>query len=63
MGKPQVVNMVLLGALTKLLPKLHYDKVMDAIMEDFPASLAVSNMEAFDKGYQYMANQIANRTA
>jgi len=61
MGKPMVVNMVMLGALTKLLPKLHYDKVMDAIMEDFPASLAVSNMEAFDKGYKYMAEELESR--
>ncbi len=61
MGKPQVVNMVMLGAITKLLPKLHYDKVMDAIEEDFPASLAVSNMEAFDKGYKYMEKELAAR--
>lgn len=61
MGKPQVVNMVMLGALTKLLPKLHYDKVMNAIEEDFPASLAVSNMEAFDRGYKYMEQQLAAR--
>jgi 2-oxoglutarate ferredoxin oxidoreductase subunit gamma len=61
MGKPQVINMIMLGALTKLLPKLHYDKVMDAILEDFPASLAVSNMEAFDKGYRYMEQELELR--
>jgi 2-oxoglutarate ferredoxin oxidoreductase subunit gamma len=61
MGKPQVVNMVMLGALTKLLPRLHYDKVMDAIWEDFPASLAVSNMEAFDKGYRFMEEQLLQK--
>ena len=61
MKKPQVVNMVMLGALTKLLPKLHYDKVMDAIEEDFPASLAVDNMEAFDRGYKYMERELADR--
>ena len=63
MGKPQVVNMVMLGALTKLLPRLHYDKVMDAIKEDFPASLAVANMEAFDRGYRYMADQLEQKKA
>ena len=63
MGKPQVVNMVMLGALTKLLPGLHYDKVMDAIKEDFPASLAVANMEAFDRGYRYMADQLEQKKA
>lgn len=63
MGKPMVVNMVMLGALTKLLPKLHYDKVVDAIEEDFPASLAVSNIEAFDKGYQYMARILEEQKA
>ncbi len=62
MGKPQVVNMVMLGALTKLLPKLHYDKVIDAIEEDFPVSLAVDNMEAFDKGYKYMESQLLARS-
>lgn len=61
MGKPQAVNMVMLGALTKLLPKLHYDKVMDAIIKDFPASVAKSNMEAFDKGYQYMEEELAGK--
>ena len=62
MEKPQVVNMVMLGALTKLLPMLHYDKVMDAIEEDFPASLAVGNMEAFDRGYKYMEQQLTSRS-
>lgn len=61
MEKPMVVNMVMLGALTKLLPMLHYDKVMDAIKEDFPASMAVSNMEAFDRGYKYMENEVEVR--
>lgn len=61
MGKPQVVNMVMLGAITKLLPHLHYDKVIDAIMEDFPASLAFDNIEAFEKGYRFMERELENR--
>lgn len=54
MGKPMVVNMVMLGALTKLLPKLHYDKMLDTIQDGFSAPLEAINAEAFDKGYQYM---------
>ncbi len=54
MGNPQVVNMVMLGALTKLLPKLHYDKMSNTIKEDFPPRVAKINLEAFDKGYRYM---------
>lgn len=59
MGNPIVINMVMLGALTKLLPKIHYDKVIDAIKEDFPASMAVDNIEAFDRGYKYMTEELA----
>jgi 2-oxoglutarate ferredoxin oxidoreductase subunit gamma len=54
MGRPQAVNMVMLGALTKLMPKLHYSKVAEAIEKDVPASAVRSNQEAFDKGYRYM---------
>lgn len=55
MGKPFVVNMVMLGALTKLLPKLHYDTVFEEIRENFAASIAGMNIDAFDKGYEEMA--------
>lgn len=61
MGKPFVVNMVMLGALTKLLPKLHYPKVEDEIRENFPASIAGMNLEAYDKGYKYMAEELEKR--
>lgn len=58
MGKPMVVNMVMLGALTKLLPKLHYDKMLNTIQGDFPAPLGAINTEAFDKGYRYMEKML-----
>lgn len=54
MGKPFVVNMVMLGALTKLLPKLHYDTILEEIKGNFAASIAGMNIDAFDKGYQEM---------
>ncbi|MEE0772833.1 MAG: 2-oxoacid:acceptor oxidoreductase family protein [Anaerovoracaceae bacterium] len=54
MGKPFVVNMVMLGALTKLLPKLHYDTILEEIKKNFAASIAGMNIDAFDKGYQAM---------
>ncbi len=59
LGRPQAVNMVMLGALTKLLPRLHYSKVTEIIEKDIPIPAAHSNMEAFDKGYQYMERQMA----
>lgn len=61
MGKPFVVNMVMLGALTKLLPKLHYPKVEEEIKENFPASIAGMNLEAYDKGYKFMAEELEKR--
>ncbi|MCL1808407.1 MAG: 2-oxoacid:acceptor oxidoreductase family protein [Clostridiales bacterium] len=56
MGKPFVVNMVMLGALTKLLPKIYYPTVEAEIKENFSASIAGPNIEAYSKGYEYMAN-------
>lgn len=61
MGKPFVVNMVMLGALTKLLPKLHYPKVEEEIKENFSASIAGMNLEAYDKGYKFMAEELEKR--
>ncbi|MBE6035473.1 2-oxoacid:acceptor oxidoreductase family protein [Aminipila sp.] len=61
MGKPFVVNMIMLGALTKLLPKLHYPTVEAEIMENFAASIAGINLDAYDKGYQYIAKQLEER--
>lgn len=59
MGRPQAVNMVMLGALTKLLPKLHYSKVVEVIEKDIPMPAARSNMEAFEKGYQYIERELS----
>lgn len=58
LGRPQEVNMVMLGALTKLLPKLHYSKVTEIIETDLPMPAAHSNREAFDRGYQYMDREL-----
>ncbi len=58
MEKPFVVNMVMLGALTKLLPKLHYPKVEAEIMSGFSASIAGPNLEAYEKGYKYMEEEL-----
>ena len=60
MGKPFVVNMVMLGALTKLLPKIYYPTVEAEIKESFSASIAGPNLEAYSKGYEYMAEQLSN---
>ncbi len=55
MEKPFTVNMIMLGALTKLLPKIHYPTVEAEIMENFSASVASANLEAYKKGYEYAA--------
>lgn len=57
MGKPFVVNMVMLGALTKLLPKIHHDTIIEEIKGNFAASIAGMNIDAFDKGYVEMERQ------
>jgi Pyruvate/2-oxoacid:ferredoxin oxidoreductase gamma subunit len=61
MGKPFVVNMVMLGALTKLLPKLHYPKVEAEIMGGFSASIAGPNLEAYEKGYRFMEQELLKK--
>lgn len=61
MGKPFVVNMVMLGALTKLIPKLHYPKVNDEIKENFVASLAGTNIDAYNAGFDAMKELVENR--
>ena len=58
MGKPFAINMVMLGALTKLLPKIHYPAVETEIEENWSASIAGVNLEAYNKGYQYMADEL-----
>lgn len=59
MGKPFVVNMVVLGALTKLLPKIHFDTVEEEIKKNFAASIAGLNITAYRKGYDSMAEALA----
>jgi len=44
-----------------LLPKLHYPTVEAEIMDNFAASIAGLNLDAYDKGYQYMAKQLQER--
>ncbi len=59
MEKPFTVNMIMLGALTKLLPKIHYPTVEAEIKENFSASLAAANLDAYQKGYEYAAELLA----
>ena len=48
---PKGVNMVMLGALTKLLPKLHYPSVEEQIKDRFEGKLADMNLQAYHAGY------------
>lgn len=54
MGKPFVVNIIALGALTRLLPKVHYPAVEEEIINNFPASIASVNLDAYKMGYDIM---------
>jgi len=58
LGNPKGVNMVMLGALTKLLPKIHYPSVAQQINSRFQGKLADLNLQAYQAGYEYMATQL-----
>lgn len=61
MGKPFVVNIVTLGALTRLLPKVHAPAIQDEIKKNFSASIAGFNLDAFETGYNEMAKLLESR--
>lgn len=52
--KPFVVNIIMLGGLTKLLPKLQFNSTREAIRSGFSNSVAEINLAAFDEGYHYI---------
>lgn len=52
--KPFMVNSVMLGALTKLLPKLQHKTTRNAIRGNFSKNVAEMNLAAFDEGYLYI---------
>ena len=54
MGKPFVVNIIALGALTRLMPKIHYQTVEEEIKENFNASIAGANLDAYRLGYEIL---------
>ena len=60
MGKPFVVNIIALGALTRLLPKVHYPAVEEEIINNFPASIASVNLDAYKMGYDIMDEDLKN---
>lgn len=55
--KPFTVNIVMLGALTKLLPQLQYQSTRDAIRGNFSKNVAEMNLVAYDTGYRYIENK------
>lgn len=59
MGKPYVVNIVALGALTKLLPKVHFAAVEEEIKKNFSEGIAEINYDAFERGYEEISKQLA----
>ncbi|MDO4517746.1 MAG: 2-oxoacid:acceptor oxidoreductase family protein [Bacillota bacterium] len=54
MGKPFVVNIIALGALTRLMPKVHFPAVEEEIKNNFNASIAGANLDAYKMGYDIM---------
>lgn len=61
LGNPIVANMIMLGAVTKLLPKLHYETMLDEIINEMPDSAQELNRIAFNKGYTEMEKIIRQR--
>ena len=61
MGKPFVVNIVTLGALTRLLPKVHAPAIEEEIKKNFSASIAGFNIDAFETGYKEMSRLLESR--
>lgn len=61
MGKPFVVNIVTLGALTRLLPKVHAPAIQEEIKKNFSASIAGFNLDAFETGYKEMSKLLESR--
>jgi Pyruvate/2-oxoacid:ferredoxin oxidoreductase gamma subunit len=60
MGKPFVVNIIALGALTRLMPKVHYPAVEEEIINHFNASIAAANLDAYKMGYDIMDEDLKN---
>jgi 2-oxoglutarate ferredoxin oxidoreductase subunit gamma len=60
MGKPFVVNIIALGALTRLMPKVHFPAVEEEIKKNFSASIAGINIEAYKMGYDIMDEDLKN---
>ncbi len=54
MGKPFVVNIIALGALTRLMPKVHSPAVEEEILKNFNASIASANIDAYKMGYEIL---------
>lgn len=54
--KPLVVNIIMLGGLTKLLPKIQYQSTRESIKENFDKNVVEMNLVAFEEGYRYIEN-------
>lgn len=58
MGNPYVVNIIVLGALTKLMPKVHFEAVVNEIRKNFSDGVAEINCKAFERGYEEIKKQV-----
>lgn len=55
--KPFTVNIVMLGGLTKLLPKLQYLSAREGVKNNFNKNVIEMNLAAYDEGYRYIENK------
>ncbi len=60
MGKPFVVNLIALGALTRLMPEIHPPSIEEEIKNTFPASIAIANLIAYRVGYEILDEELMN---
>ncbi len=61
LGKPFTVNMVMLGALIRLVPEINREIMENQLKESFPASIVSANLEAFERGYDYVDSQLKEK--
>lgn len=58
MGNPMAVNIIALGALTKLMPKVHFPTIEKEIIKNFQDPLRTANLEAYKMGYETMKRKL-----
>jgi len=62
LGKKMVLNVVMVGFFGAVASLVDPDHLRQAVADSVPAAFQKLNLQAFDKGFEYGANLIAERT-